>query len=179
MAGDPVLEYWAEIMKRTPISPELMGQWKRVMDHGIEAWSRALSEVMATDEFAQLLGTSIEQWLAAQASITGNRAQPAVQATQATQLAAVATQLTVIAAQLSRLEERMSHVEERITSSVASAAGAAVTRESATTGETAIRESAAGEAAIRESGAAQAVRRSTAKSASARMPRRSRGRRAA
>jgi hypothetical protein len=155
MAGDPVLEYWAEIMKRTPISPELMAQWKRVMDQGIEAWSRALSEVMATDEFAQLLGTSIEQWLAAQASITGNRAQPAAQATQ---LAAVATQLTVMAAQLSRLEERISQVEERIASSVASAAG---------------------EAAIRESAAAHAAQRSAAKSASARVPRRSRGRRPA
>src|SRR6059036_2887711 len=102
MAADPVVEYWAEIMKRTPISPELMAQWKRVMDQGIEAWSRALSEVMATDEFAQLLGTSIEQWLAAQASMTGNRVQPAAQLTQ---LTAVATQLTALGAQLSRMEE--------------------------------------------------------------------------
>jgi hypothetical protein len=156
MAGDPVLEYWAAIMERTPISPELMAQWKRVMDHGIEAWSRALSEVMATDEFAQLLGTSIEQWLAAQASMTGNRVQPAAQLTQ---LAAVATQLTALGAQLSRMEERLAQVEERITSSIPSAAG---------------------EAAIREStGAHSAARRSVAGSASARIPRRSRRRRAA
>ena len=115
MAADPVVEYWAEIMKRTPISPELMAQWKGVMDHGIEAWSRALSEVMATEEFAQLLGTSIEQWLAAQASITGNRAQPP----------AHATQLPALAAQLSRIEERIAQIEERIASSAESAAGAA------------------------------------------------------
>ena len=115
MAADPVVEYWAEIMKRTPISPELMAQWKRVMDHGIEAWSRALSEVMATEEFAQLLGTSIEQWLAAQASITANRAQPP----------AHATQLPALAAQLSRIEERIAQIEERIASSAGSAAGAA------------------------------------------------------
>ena len=113
MAADPVVEYWAEIMKRTPISPELMAQWKRVMDHGIEAWSRALSEVMATEEFAQLLGTSIEQWLAAQASITGNRAQTP----------AHATQLPALAAQLSRIEERIAQIEERIASSAESAPG--------------------------------------------------------
>jgi hypothetical protein len=156
MAADPVLEYWAEFMKRTPISPELMAQWKRVLDHGIEAWSRALSEVMATDDFAQLLGTSIEQWLAAQASITGNRAQPP---TQATQLAAVATQLTVLAAQLSRIEERLTQVEERIAGSIGSAAG-----------ESVVSESAAGESA---------ARRSATRSASARMPRRGSRRRAA
>src|SRR5216117_3047531 len=116
MAADPVVEYWAEIMRRTPISPELMAQWKRVMDHGIEAWSRALSEVMATEEFAQLLGTSIEQWLAAQASITGDRAPPPD---------AHATQLLALAAQLSRIEERIAQIEERIASSAESAAGAA------------------------------------------------------
>jgi hypothetical protein len=176
MAGDPVLEYWATIMNRTPISPELMAQWKRLVDHGIEAWSRALSEVMATDEFAQLLGTSIEQWLAAQASITGNRVQPAAQATQ---LAAVVTQLTVLAAQLSRLEERIAHIEKRITSSISSTADETAIREPAAH-EMAIRESAAGEAAIRESTGAQSVaRRSVAGSSSARIPRRSRRRRAA
>ncbi len=99
MAADPVLEYWAEMMKRTPITPEVMAQWKAVADRSLEAWSRALSEVMATDEFAQLLGTSIEQWLAAQASVTGtgNRAQPAA-----------------LAAQLSRIEERLRQLEERL-----------------------------------------------------------------
>src|SRR5437867_11172319 len=114
MAADPVVEYWAEIMKRTPISPELMAQWKRVMDHGIEAWSRALSEVMATEEFAQLLGTSIEQWLAAQAPITRNRAQPPAQATQP----------PALAAQVRRYDERPGPIEARIDSSAAPAAAA-------------------------------------------------------
>jgi hypothetical protein len=156
MAADPVVAYWAEIMRQTPFTPELMAQWKRVMDQGIEAWSRALSEVMATDEFAQLLGTSIEQWVAAQASISGNRVQPAAQSTP---VAAVATQLTVLAAQLSRIEERLTQVEERIAGSIGSAAG-----------ESVVSESAAGESA---------ARRSATPSASARMPRRGSRRRAA
>jgi hypothetical protein len=111
MAADPVLEYWAEMMKRTPITPEVMAQWKAVADRSLEAWSRALSEVMATDEFAQLLGTSIEQWLAAQASVTENRAQ-----------------LPALAAQLARLEERLRQLEERLDSSGESTAGAASAR---------------------------------------------------
>lgn len=111
MAADPVLEYWAEILRRTPVTPEVMAQWKRLLDHGIEAWSRALSEVMATDEFAQLLGTSIEHWLEAQASVTGNRAE-----------------LTALAAQLSRLEERLRQLEERLDSSRESTASAASAR---------------------------------------------------
>ena len=111
MAADPVLEYWAEILRRTPVTPDVMAQWKRLLDHGIEAWSRALSEVMATDEFAQLLGTSIEQWLAAQPPATGNP-----------------TQLTALGAQLSRLEERLRQLEERLENSGASTAGAASAR---------------------------------------------------
>ena len=101
MAADPVLAYWAEMMKRTPITPEVMVQWKGLVDRSLEAWSRALSEVMATDEFAQLLGASIEQWLAAQASVTGNRAQP----------------IPALAAQLGRIEERLRQLEERLAAS--------------------------------------------------------------
>jgi hypothetical protein len=121
MAADPVVEYWSEIMARTPVTPEVMGKWKRVLDHSIEAWSRALSEVMATEEFAQLLGTSIEQWIAAQASftgqpaqVTGQAAQLAGQAQQLTRL--VAEQLAGLTAEVRRLEERLRQVESRVAS---------------------------------------------------------------
>jgi hypothetical protein len=103
MATDPVVEYWAEMMKRMPISPEVMVQWKRVMDHSLEAWSRALSEVMATEDFARLLGTSIEQWLA----------------TQAPPITANGGELTALATQVGRLEERLRQLEERIDGIVA------------------------------------------------------------
>ena len=105
MASDPVVEYWAEIMKHTPVSPDVLVTWKRVMDHSIEAWSRALSEVMATEEFAQLLGASIEQWIAAQAPAPGNRGQ-----------------LTALAVQVGRLEERLQQIEERLEGNGVSAA---------------------------------------------------------
>jgi plasmid maintenance system antidote protein VapI len=107
MATDPVVEYWAEIMNRTPVTPEVMVQWKRVLDHSLEAWSRALSEVMATDEFAQLLGTSIEHWLATQASFTG---KPAPATGHPDQLAG-------LVAEMRRLDERLRHVEARVASS--------------------------------------------------------------
>ena len=111
MAADPVVEYWAEIMNRTPVTPELMAQWKRVMDQSLEAWSRALSEVMATEDFAQLLGTSIEQWLATQASLTG---KPSPLAAQPAQLTGLPAQLTGLVAEVRRLEERLGQVEERL-----------------------------------------------------------------
>jgi len=107
MASDPVVEYWAEIMKHTPVSPDVLVTWKRVMDHSIEAWSRALSEVMATEEFAQLLGASIEQWIAAQAPAPGNRGQ-----------------LTALAVQVGRLEERLQQIEERLEGNGVSTAAA-------------------------------------------------------
>lgn len=104
MASDPVVEYWAELMGRTPFTPDVMAQWKRVMDHGLEAWSRALSEVMATEDFAQLLGTSIEQWIATQASLSGKAAP----------LAGQADQLALLVAEVRRLNERLQQVEERL-----------------------------------------------------------------
>ena len=104
MATDPFIEYWSEILARMPVSPELMVQWKRVLDHGIEAWSRALNEVMATDEFAKLLGLSIEQWLTTQSSFAGNNAPDSLQAEQR----------TGFAAELRRLEEHLRQLEARI-----------------------------------------------------------------
>jgi hypothetical protein len=106
MAADPVVEYWAEIMGRTAFTPDVMAQWKRVMDRGLEAWSRALSEVMATEDFAQLLGTSIEQWLATQASFTGKSAP----------LSGQADVLIGLAVEVRRLEERLRQLEERLAS---------------------------------------------------------------
>jgi hypothetical protein len=120
MASDPVVEYWAEIMARTPVTPEVMAQWKRVMDHGLEAWSRALSEVMATEDFARLLGTSIEQWLATQASLTG---KPSPLSAKPTPAVSQADQLTMLIAEVRRLDERLRQVEERV-GSAADPAGA-------------------------------------------------------
>lgn len=116
MAADPIVEYWAELMSRTPFTPDVMAQWKRVMDHGLEAWSRALSDVMASEDFAQLLGTSIEQWLAAQASLTGKAAP----------LTGQADQLAMLIAEVRQLGERLRQVEERVASTAAPAGAASV-----------------------------------------------------
>jgi len=114
MATDPVVEYWAEIMKRSPVTPDMMVQWKRILDHSLDAWSRALSEVMATEEFAQLLGATIEQWIAAQAPFAGKAAP----------LAGQPDELMALAAQMSRLEERLQQIEERIASTAEPSASA-------------------------------------------------------
>ena len=67
---DAALEYWAQILARTPLTPDMLAESKRWLDQVIEAWSRALTEVMGSEAFAQLLGRSVDQWLAAQAPAT-------------------------------------------------------------------------------------------------------------
>jgi hypothetical protein len=72
---------------------------------------------MATEDFARLLGTSIEQWLAMQGSLTGKTApltgQTGVLTGQVDVLMALATEMR-------RLEERLRRLEERIERAVES-----------------------------------------------------------
>ncbi len=44
-------------------SPELLQQWKRCVDQGIEAWSNALEKAMATETFASAFGKYLDQYL--------------------------------------------------------------------------------------------------------------------
>ena len=61
------LESWARMFAQTPASPDLVAQWKQFLDQWIEAWSRVLGQAMNTEGFAQMMGRSLEQMLAAQA----------------------------------------------------------------------------------------------------------------
>ena len=110
---DQGLEQWARIFAQTPTSPELMAQWKQFMDQWIEAWSRVLGQAMGTDSFAQLMGRSLEGWLAAQAPLRKAGEQALEQTLQGLNLAS-RTQLTSVARQLVELEERLERVEDGI-----------------------------------------------------------------
>src|SRR5262245_44189936 len=61
------LAQWARIFAQTPITPELTTQWKQFLDQSIEAWSKALSDAMSTEGFAQMMGKTLDQWLVGQA----------------------------------------------------------------------------------------------------------------
>jgi hypothetical protein len=107
------LEQWARMFAQSPASPELMTQWKQFLDQWIEAWSRVLGQVMSTEPFAQLLGRSLEGWLAAQAPMK-KAGEQALEQTLAGLNLASRSQLTALAKQVVELEERLERIEEGI-----------------------------------------------------------------
>jgi hypothetical protein len=107
------LEQWARLFAQSPASPDLMGQWKQFLDQWIEAWSRVLGQTMGTESFAQLMGRSLEGWLAAQAPVKKAGEQALEQTLQSLNVAS-RSQLTAVAKQLVELEERLERVEDGI-----------------------------------------------------------------
>jgi hypothetical protein len=107
------LEQWARMFAQTPATPDLMAQWKQFLDQWIEAWSRVLGQAMSSESFAQLLGRSLEGWLAAQAPARKAGEQALEQALAALNLAS-RSQLTAVARQIAELEERLERLEDGI-----------------------------------------------------------------
>jgi hypothetical protein len=88
-----------------------MGQWKQFLDQSIEAWSRALSQAMNTEAFAQMMGKTLEQWLAAQAPAKRLADQSVETVLQALNLASRA-QVAGVAKQIVDLEERLDRLDD-------------------------------------------------------------------
>jgi poly(hydroxyalkanoate) synthase III subunit E len=101
------------MFSQTPLTPDLAAQWKQFLDQWIEAWSRVLNQSMHTEAFAQLMGRSLEGWLAAQAPVKKAGEQAMEQAVTALNLAS-RSQLTAVAKQIVELEERLERVEEGV-----------------------------------------------------------------
>jgi hypothetical protein len=107
------LEQWARLFAQTPVSPDVVTQWKQFLDQWIDAWSKVLGQAMSTDAFAQLMGRSLESWLAAQTPVKRAGDQALEQTLQALNVAS-RSQLTAVARQIVELEERLERVEEGI-----------------------------------------------------------------
>ncbi|HET7340062.1 MAG TPA: poly(R)-hydroxyalkanoic acid synthase subunit PhaE [Methylomirabilota bacterium] len=107
------LEQWARMFAITPVTPDLIAQWKQFLDQWIEAWSRVLNQSMHTEAFAQLMGRSLEGWLAAQAPVKKAGEQALEQMTTQLNLAS-RSQLTAVAKQIVELEERLERVEDGV-----------------------------------------------------------------
>lgn len=107
------LEQWARLFAQSPASPDLMAQWKQFLDQWIEAWSRVLGQAMGTEQFAQLMGRSLEGWLAVQAPVK-KAGEQALEQTLNTLNLASRTQLTAVAKQVVELEERLERIEDGI-----------------------------------------------------------------
>jgi hypothetical protein len=101
------------VFSTTPVTPDLMSQWKQFLDQSIEAWSKALGQVMHTEGFAQAMGRSLEQWLVSYAPAKKAADQSIDAALQAFNLPTRA-QVTSLAKQIMELEERLDRLDDGI-----------------------------------------------------------------
>lgn len=107
------LAQWARLFAQTPVTPDLMTQWKQFLDQSIEAWSKALSQAMSTDGFAQMMGKTLDQWLVAQGPAKRAAEQSVETGLQALNLPS-RTQVAAVAKQIVELEERLEQIEDTI-----------------------------------------------------------------
>ncbi|PYN60109.1 MAG: hypothetical protein DMD92_07715 [Candidatus Rokuibacteriota bacterium] len=110
---DEGLQAWAKLFAQSPVSPDLHGQWKQFLDQWIEAWSKVLGQAMGTEEFAKLMGQSLDQILVSQAPLKKVADQGIEQALQSLNLPS-RSQLTAVAKQIVELEDRLERIEDTI-----------------------------------------------------------------
>src|SRR5262247_1420673 len=128
------LAQWARIFAQTPVTPELMTQWKQFLDQSIEAWSKALSQAMSTEAFAQTMGKTLDQWLTSQAPAKRLNDQSIEATLQAlnvpsrTQVAAVAKQIAELEVRLDGLDDALAALARRLEILLAPASGGTATR---------------------------------------------------
>ena len=110
---DQGMAAWSKLMTQGPPSADLMGQWKQFLDQWIEAWSKVLGQAMGTEQFAKLMGQSLDQMLVTAAPAKKAVDQQIEQTLQALNLPS-RSQLTAVAKQIVELEDRIDRLEESI-----------------------------------------------------------------
>lgn len=107
------LETWARLFATTPVTPDLMQQWKQFLDQWIAAWSKVLEQAMGTETFAKAMGKQMETFL----NVSGPVRKAADQQIEAG-LAGLGlpsrTQVVNVAAQIVQLEDKIDGLEDRI-----------------------------------------------------------------
>src|SRR5712692_6550473 len=104
-----------------PIDP--FAFWRPVLDQGLQAWARlfaqspaspeVLGQAMSTEQFAKLMGQSLDQLLVSQAPLKKAVDQNVEQALQALNLPS-RSQLTAVARQIVELEDRLERLEDML-----------------------------------------------------------------
>src|SRR6266550_3997790 len=77
---------WTRLLSREPPAatpPDPTVFWRPVLDQGIQAWSKILGQAMGTEQFAKLMGQSLDQVLVLQAPFRKAAEQHTEQALQA------------------------------------------------------------------------------------------------
>jgi hypothetical protein len=104
---------WAGWMNAGPASPDLLKQWKKFLDDWIEAWTKALEQVMGTEEFAQAMGKTLDQFLAIQ-----RRAREGMERSNKATLDTLGlpskAQVVGVARQLMDLEDRIETIDDKL-----------------------------------------------------------------
>jgi|SRR6267143_471664 len=110
---DQGLQTWATLFAQTPASPDLLGQWKQFLDQWIEGWSKVLGQAMGTEQFAKLMGQSLDQMLVSQAPVKKAMDQGIEQALQSLNVPS-RSQVTAVAKQIVELEDRLERIEDAV-----------------------------------------------------------------
>lgn len=110
---DQWVQAWARLLAQTPMTPDVLTQYKQFLDQSIDAWSRALGHAMNTEGFAQLLGRYLDQWLAVYGPARKAGDQAVESALQTLNIAS-RSQATTLARQVVEVDERVERVEEML-----------------------------------------------------------------
>ncbi len=119
-AMEQAVKAWASLLAATPVTPDFLARWKQLTDQTIETWSRAFSQVMNTEAFAEMLGRTLDQVLST-ASPVKRAAEPAVDNAlkviglpSRAQVTSVATQLVDLDERIDRIEDGLSAIARRL-----------------------------------------------------------------
>jgi hypothetical protein len=148
---------WAQFQGAGPVNPDMLKQWKTLLDDWNASWSKTLEQVMSTPAFAEALGKTLDRFLAVQSKAKQTAATSSKATLDALGLPS-RDQIVELSDQLMNLEDRLRSLEDRIE------AGAAP-RPAATRGTT---RKATKKTATRRTGARsskQAARKTAAKRA--------------
>ena len=96
-----------------PIDPQALGQWKQFLDDWIAAWSRALEQAMGTEQFAEALGKTLDQFLTIQGKARQAAERSGKAAIDALGLPS-RDQVVGLSRQMMDLEDRLEALEDKL-----------------------------------------------------------------
>jgi hypothetical protein len=107
-------EAWTRALQAGGGRPaEVLSHWKVLMETAVEAWAKVLGEVMATEQFAALMGKSLDQYLGAVGPMRKSL-QAASEEFLRTMNLPSRTQITSLASQVVAMDARVEAIEEHL-----------------------------------------------------------------
>jgi len=113
-------EAWTRALQLGGTSPEVLQHWKVLTDAAVDAWGQAITKVMETEEFAALMGKSLDEYLRLAGPLRKTLAAASEEFLRTmnlpsrTQTTALASQLVAVDARLETIEERLDTIAARL-----------------------------------------------------------------